>query len=129
MARSLQKDLKRRNLAAMELSFLATQALAIIPGAVLPKGARPVMIQTLGGATGGASPTVDIGTMADGAFIHNELDADTPGGPIIPNGTNGTTPMAAPTQLAGRAGASAAAGGTHTCVLYYVIDRTPPGGQ
>ena len=32
---------------------------------VLPAGAIPISIVTIGGATGGTNPTVDIGTSAD----------------------------------------------------------------
>ena len=124
---SIIRELQRRNMGCMEIAFLATQALAIIPGAVLPKGSRLTGIQSLGGATGGASPTVDIGTMADGAAVHNEQDADTPGTMIVPNGALFNVVNAAPVQLAGRAGASAAAGGTHRSLLYYTLGPLPRG--
>jgi hypothetical protein len=44
---------------------------------VLPTGAVPVSFMTIGGATGGTNPTVDIGTSADDDGFFNEADADT----------------------------------------------------
>ena len=123
----LIRELRRRNLTAMEVTFLATQALAIIPGAVLPKNSRVVGIQALGGATGGASPTVDIGTMAAGTAIHDELSANTPGTMIVPNGALFNVLNAAPVQLAGRVGASAAGGGTVRALIYYTLGGLPNG--
>jgi hypothetical protein len=123
----LIRELRRRNLCAMEVAFSATQALAIIPGAVLPKGSRVIGIQSLGGATGGASPTVDIGTIADGVAIMNEQDADTPGAMIVANGALFNVVNSAPVQLAGRVGASAAGGGTHRSVIYYTLGPIPLG--
>lgn len=89
----------------------------------LPAGAVPISILTIGGATGGTNPTVDIGTAAvpDGFF--NEVDADTRG---VVQGANGTVPatgtgIAAPVVVTGRVGASAATGGTFTGVLNYVV--------
>ena len=45
----------------------------------LPKGAVPTQFISLGGATGGTNPTVDIGTAADPDGFFNELDADLKG--------------------------------------------------
>ena len=45
----------------------------------LPKGAIPTQFISLGGATGGTNPTVDIGTAADPDGFFNELDADLKG--------------------------------------------------
>ena len=48
---------------------------------VLPAGAIPITtaIMTIGGATGGTNPTVDIGTSADDDGLFNEVDADVTG--------------------------------------------------
>lgn len=88
----------------------------------LPAGAVPISLLTIGGATGGTNPTVDIGTAAvpDGFF--NEADADTRG---VLQGANGTllagTGIAAPVVVTGRVGASAATGGTYTGVLTFTV--------
>ena len=46
---------------------------------ILPDNAVPVSFMTIGGATGGTNPTVDIGTAADPDGFFNEADADTKG--------------------------------------------------
>lgn len=128
------------NLSAMELTFLATQAAGTpIPGAVLPKGARPILIQSLGGGTGGASPTVDIGApatpgiaalaSADTDYFHNEQDADTPGAAIALNGVGANIAALVPIQVTGGVGASASGGGTHTSILFYTRRRSGAGGS
>ena len=43
----------------------------------LPAGAVPISFLSLGGAAGGTSPTVDIGSSADPDGFFNEVDADT----------------------------------------------------
>ena len=88
----------------------------------LPVGAVPLYLLTIGGATGGTNPTVDIGSSgtADGFF--NEADADTKGTLIGANGSLVTgTGLAAQTQVFGKVGASAASGGTFTGVFVYTI--------
>jgi len=89
---------------------------------VLPVGAIPLYLLTIGGATGGTNPTVDIGSSdtADGFF--NEADADTKGTLIGANGSLVTgTGLAAQTQVFGKVGASAATGGTFTGVFVFTI--------
>jgi hypothetical protein len=88
----------------------------------LPAGAVPTTFVSLGGATGGASPTVDIGTVASPDGFFNEADADTKGVITGNNGTisaNGGIPAAV--VVTGRVGASAAAGGTTTGIFSYTM--------
>ena len=88
----------------------------------LPAGAVPISILTIGGATGGTNPTVDIGTAAAPDGFFNEVDADTKGVMVGGNGSlvvgGGIT---APVVVTGRVGASAATGGTFTGVLTYTV--------
>lgn len=88
----------------------------------LPAGAVPLYLLTLGGATGGTNPTVDIGSLATADGFFNEADADTKG---VMNGANGSlvtgTGLAAQTQVYGKVGASAASGGTFTGVFVYTV--------
>jgi hypothetical protein len=89
---------------------------------ILPKGAVPISYLTIGGATGGTNPTVDIGTSADTDGFFNEADADTKGtlkgadGALVVGGG-----IAADVNVTGIKGASAATGGTHVGVFTYTI--------
>lgn len=89
---------------------------------VLPAGAIPISIMTIGGATGGTNPTVDIGTSADDDGLFNEVDADTAG---TVKGADGALAvaggLAADATVTGKVGASAATGGTYTGILTYVM--------
>lgn len=87
----------------------------------LPPGTVPVSILTIGGATGGTNPTVDIGTAASPDGFFNEVDADTRGVVQGSNGTSPSTGTATAVVVTGRVGASAATGGTFTGVLNYVV--------
>jgi len=126
------------NLSAIEIAVAGNAAAGtVVPGAVLPKGARPVLIQSLGGATGGASPTMDIGASANPAiaalatadpdYFANELDADTAGAAIALTGVGANIVALAPVQITAGVGASAAAGGTHRCILFYTRNAIPGG--
>lgn len=88
----------------------------------LPAGAVPICLLSLGGATGGTNPTVDIGTSATPDGFFNEADADTKGTLV---GASGTLVvgggLSAPATVTGRVGASAATGGTFTGILTYAI--------
>lgn len=88
----------------------------------LPAGAVPLYLLTIGGATGGTNPTVDIGSSGTPDGFFNEADADTKG---TINGANGSlvvgTGLTANTQVYGKVGASAASGGTFTGVLVYTV--------
>ena len=89
---------------------------------VLPEGAVPVSFMTIGGATGGTNPTVDIGSSADDDGFFNEVDADTKGSL---KGADGALVVAggisAATTVTGKVGASAATGGTITGVFTYTV--------
>ena len=89
---------------------------------VLPTGAVPVSFMTIGGATGGTNPTVDIGSSADDDGFFNEADADTKGSL---KGADGALVVAggitAATTVTGKKGASAATGGTITGVFTYTV--------
>lgn len=125
---SLARELRRRNLTSMLLEFDPTAASAPT-GKLLPAGARVVQIQPLGGATGGTNPTVDIGISGSGAAFHNELDADTPGAPILPGGASANTVLAADTEVWAGVGASAATGGTCRVLLTYLISAAANAGE
>lgn len=89
---------------------------------VLPAGAIPVSIMTIGGATGGTNPTVDIGTSADDDGLFNEVDADTKGSVKGADGALAVAGgLAADATVTGKVGASAATGGTYTGILTYVM--------
>ena len=89
---------------------------------VLPAGAVPISFMTIGGATGGTNPTVDIGTSADPDGFFNEVDADTKGtlkgadGALVVGGG-----IAADVTVTGNVGASAATGGTIVGVFTYTV--------
>ena len=89
---------------------------------VLPEGAVPVSFMTIGGATGGTNPTVDIGSSADDDGFFNEVDCDTKG---ALKGADGALVVAggisAATTVTGKVGASAATGGTITGVFTYTV--------
>ena len=89
---------------------------------VLPEGAVPVSFMTIGGATGGTNPTVDIGSSADDDGFFNEVDCDTKGSL---KGADGALVVAggisAATTVTGKVGASAATGGTVTGVFTYTV--------
>ena len=76
---------------------------------------------TIGGATGGTNPTVDIGSSADDDGFFNEADADK--GSL--KGADGALVVAggitAATTVTGKVGASAATGGTITGVFTYTV--------
>ena len=89
---------------------------------VLPAGAIPISIMTIGGSTGGTNPTVDIGTSADPDGLFNEVDADTKG---TVKGADGALAvaggLAADATVTGKVGSSAATGGTFTGILTYAM--------
>lgn len=101
-------------------SFDPTSATQVLLG-TYPKGSIPLSITSLGGATGGTNPTVDIGTVADNDGFANELDAD---GFAENAGTGALTGVALTTDTAvyGKVGASAATGGTTTVLIRYTME-------
>ena len=89
---------------------------------ILPDNAVPISFLTIGGATGGTNPTVDIGTAADPDGFFNEADADTKGSLV---GAAGALVVGAgisgPVQVVAGEGSSAATGGTTVGVFTYTI--------
>ncbi|MBA4754560.1 MAG: hypothetical protein H2050_07000 [Sphingobium sp.] len=104
----------------MKASFDPTSATQILLG-TLPAGSIPLGVQSLGGATGGTNPTVDIGTVASNAGIANEADADTL---TLTYATGALTGVAltVDTPIYGKVGASAATGGTTTVLISYIFN-------
>lgn len=104
----------------MKASFDPTSATQILLG-TLPAGSIPLGVQSLGGATGGSNPTVDIGTVASNAGIANEVDADTL---TLTDATGALTGVAltVDTPIYGKVGASAATGGTTTVLISYIFN-------
>jgi len=104
----------------MKASFDPTSATQILLG-TLPAGSIPLGVQSLGGATGGTNPTVDIGTVASNAGIANEVDADTL---TLTDATGALTGVAltVDTPIYGKVGASAATGGTTTVLISYIFN-------
>ena len=96
----------------------------------LPKGAVPNSFISLGGATGGTNPTVDIGTAADPDGFFNELDADLKG---AVKGADGAlaigTGVPANVQVTANQGASAATGGTVTGTFHYTMVDNARAGE
>ena len=105
--------------ASLVASFDPTSVSQIALG-TLPAGAIPLGIDSLGGATGGTNPTVDVGTAGDDDGFANELDADG----IAFNDTGALTgiELTVDTVVYGKVGASAATGGTTTVVINYVMN-------
>ena len=104
----------------MKASFDPTSATQILLG-TLPAGSIPLGVQSLGGATGGTNPTVDIGTVASNAGIADEADADTL---TLTDATGVLTgvPLTVDTPIYGKVGASAATGGTTTVLISYIFN-------
>ena len=86
-------------------------------GFILPSGSVPTGISSLGGATGGTNPTIDVGTSGTSDLFANELDADTVGAGTV--GAGGFIPLTVDTEVYAGVGASAATGGTTIFVLHY----------
>ena len=88
----------------------------------LPAGAIPISLLSIGGAAGGSSPTVDVGTSADPDGLFNEVDCDTNG---TLQGADGALAvaggLAADATVTGMKGSSAATSGTFTGILTYVM--------
>ena len=98
------------------ISFDPTQATAAT-GFILPAGSVVTGISSLGGATGGTTPTVDVGTLATSDLYGPELDADTAVAGTV--GAGAFIPLTADTEIYAGVGASAATGGTTTVVIHY----------
>lgn len=105
---------------ALPLSFLSTAATADL-GITLPTGAIPLGFQHDGGATGGASPTFDMGTAATSDLFIAEGDADL-AAHVGLNGAGANVAMTAPTAIYAGVGASAPTGGTITGMFLYIME-------
>ena len=89
---------------------------------VLPAGAVPISFTSLGGATGGTTPTGDIGSAADSDGFFNEVDVDTKGTITGANGALSVgTGITGNTTVTAIAGSSAATGGTCVGIFTYTI--------
>lgn len=107
-------------LAGIQFTFDPTQASATT-GAFLPKGAIPILSNVaIGGATGGASPTVDLGSAGDAAGFGNEIAADDNTDLQSTGGDMGAE-LTVDTEIFAGVGASAATGGSVTAVIYYIM--------
>ena len=106
--------------ALMQVSFDPTAASAST-GSTLPKGAIPLWVQGLGGATGGTNPTVDIGTAGNDDGFSNELDADAFITSFSTNGALLGTELTVDTLIFAGVGASAATGGTMQAIVAYMM--------
>lgn len=93
----------------------------------LPSGAIPLGASSFGGATGGASPTVIIGTTGDDNGIADALDAD--GAAFAANGALLGTAFTTDTTIYGKVGGSAATGGTTAIAVWYVMEDEFSGGD
>jgi len=98
-----------------EIVFDPTQATAKT-GFILPKGSVVTGVLSLGGSTGGTSPTVDIGIDGDSVFFANELDAEAAEIGTLAASLAKTTEDI---EIFAGVGASAATGGATTVVLQY----------
>jgi hypothetical protein len=96
----------------------------------LPKGAVPTQFISLGGATGGTNPTVDIGTAADPDGFFPELDADLKGASATGAGALVVgTGVPANVEVTGNQGSSAATGGTVTGTFHYTMVDNARAGE
>ena len=86
-------------------------------GFILPTGSVVTGIISLGGATGGAAPTIDVGTLGTADLYGPELDADTPGQGTV--GAGAFIELTADTEVYAGVGASAATGGTAKFAIEY----------
>ena len=93
---------------------------------ILPDKAVPISFLSLGGATGGTNPTVDIGTAVDPDGFFNEVDADTKGTLVGASGALVTSAgtSGGPVTVTANQGSSAATGGTTTGVFTYSVADT-----
>ena len=106
--------------AFIRIDFDPTQASAgtgkFLPAGSVVIGVTPV----IGGATGGASPTVDIGTEAAADAFANELAADVSGTEEVYTGS-ALGLITEDTEIFAGVGASAATGGSFTAWVSYCV--------
>lgn len=104
--------------AALAFSFDPTAAAGTGTGKKLPAGARVVEVLINGAATGGASPTVNIGYVGgDADALVTGAAADAVSRTLVVG-----APLAAATEVSANVGASAATGGTVEAIIVFVMD-------
>lgn len=107
-------------LQCIQFSFDPTQTSASV-GKTLPKGAIPLFAQNInGGATGGSTPTVDIGISGFTDGYAQELDADGVTG-LINTGQLMGTELTQDRVIQAGQGDNAATGGTVLAAIYYIM--------
>jgi len=107
-------------LQCVQFDFDPTQASASV-SKTLPAGCIPLFAQVIvGGATGGASPTVDIGISGTTDGFADEAAANAYSG-LLTTGSLMGTALTADTVIQAGVGASAATGGTVTVGIYYIM--------
>jgi hypothetical protein len=104
-------------------SFDPTSATPVLLG-IAPPGARVLDIISYGGSTGGASPTVDIGTLATNDLFANELKANLVSSAVaaVTGGTGLGALLTVATPIYGKVGASAATGGATVVQVNYTVE-------
>lgn len=110
--------------AVLQVPGLDPTAASAGTGAYLPKGAIVTDVVVVGAATGGASPTVDVGTSADPDGFSNEQAADSTTSALAAGnlGAEAYSALAADAEVFAGVGASAATGGTYDLYVYYVAE-------
>lgn len=106
------------------VSFDPTLPSTTVTDVWLPAGAILLGVTTRGGATGGVSPTVDVGTV--GGAVDDLLaagDADTAAIAEVATGSliAAAAALTADTQVTAGVGANAATGGTTTVLISYIM--------
>ena len=93
-------------------------------GKVLPIGSIPIWVSNInGGATGGASPTIDVGISSNDDGFAAELPADAISAPVVTGALIGVE-LTANTAIYAGVGASAATGGSVIVGVYYIMADT-----
>lgn len=106
----------------MSLTFDPTAASQVLIG-TLPINARVQNIVSWGGATGGASPTVDIGTLGVNQAFAAALRSDVKTNAFAAGtlGAMANTTLTTATPVYGKVGASAPTGGAVQIDIYFTI--------
>lgn len=108
----------------MPYSFDPTSATAIILGYV-PPNAKIIDVVSFGGATGGTSPTINVGTTTTANELAAALRADVSRSAMATNtiasGANAVISAVTSSPIYGKVGASAATGGTAVGYVAYIV--------
>ena len=106
--------------AMIQFTFDPTQSFTGT-GKIIPKGAIVLYAQNINGfATGGISPTIDIGLEGDPDAFGIEVVADAPSGLVV-NGIAIGQPLISDFEIFAGVGASAATGGSVLCAVHYMM--------